>query len=207
MNQKLIEELESFKKFKKDFNFTQSEIIADEDNLVCENEILQDKEGNIVSETEKWINVGYKLKGLFPKALSNLFHYDFNFRGKRLSSIESFFQGIKFKDINLQNMIFEYSGIDSNVIKIASDHDWKITGIIYWQGQPIKRDSKEYDDLVDELYISAIQNKLYRNILKKVDKKIIHSIGIDDKQETVFTRYEFEFMINCLVAFIKSQDN
>ncbi len=74
---------------------------------------------------------------------------------------------------------------------------------MYWQGKEIKRDSDEYDNLVDELYISAIQNPLYRNVLKNINKPIIHSIGEVDKKKTVFTRYEFEFMLNCLVEFLK----
>ena len=120
-----------------------------------------------------------------------------------MSSIETFFQGIKIKDKDTQDYIFIYSGLDSNNIKVASDFNWKESGIIYWQGKAIKRDSEEYIDLIDELYISAIQNPLYRNVLKNVNKPIIHSIGEVDKKETVFTRYEFEFMLNCLVAFLK----
>ena len=120
-----------------------------------------------------------------------------------LTPWKKFFQGIKIKDKDTQNYIFKYSGLDSNNIKVASDFNWKETGIVYWQGKAIKRDSEEYDGLVDELYISAIQNPLYRNVLKNVNKSIIHSIGETNKEETVFTRYEFEYMLNCLVAFLK----
>lgn len=95
--------------------------------------------------------------------------------------------------------------MDSNNIKIATSYNWKEKGIVYWQGKPIKRDSKEYEDLVDELYISAIQNPLYRNVLKNCDKDVIHIIGVEDKRETVFTRYEFEYQINCLINFLKGR--
>ena len=120
-----------------------------------------------------------------------------------MGSIEGFFQGIKFKDIDMQNLVIKYSRIDSNYIKIATDYDWKETGIIYWQGEPIDRFSKKYEDLVDELYISAIQNPLYRNVFKKCDKYILHEIGNTDPKETVFTRYEFEKQLNCLKDFLK----
>ena len=66
----------------------------------------------------------------------------------------------------------------------------------------VKRDSKEYDSLVDELYISAIQNPFYRNAIKKCPLPIIHAIGEETKEETVFTRYEFERMLNCLHDFL-----
>ncbi len=203
MDKKVREELKAFKEFKKKYEFKQKEILQEGEDLYCDGELLQKGEEKPIGETEKWINVGYKLKGSFSKVLSNLFHYEFVFEGKKMSSIETFFQGIKIKDKDTQDYIFIYSGLDSNNIKVASDFNWKETGIIYWQGKAIKRDSEEYIDLIDELYISAIQNPLYRNVLKNVNKPIIHSIGEVDKKETVFTRYEFEFMLNCLVAFLK----
>jgi len=105
----------------------------------------------------------------------------------------------------MQNYIFEYSGLNSNRVKACSDYDWKITGKVYWQGKEIDRYSKEYEDLVDEMYISAIQNPLYRNTLKKCEKYIMHSIGDKEKSETLFTRYEFEKELNCLKDFLKNK--
>ena len=203
MDRKIKKELKDFKNFKKKFEFIQKEIVQEGENLFCDGELLQRGEEKPIGETEKWINVGYKLKGPSSKVLSNLFPYEFVFRGKHLNSIETFFQGIKIKDKNTQEYVFKYSGLDSNNIKVASDFDWKESGIVYWQGKEIKRDSDEYDNIVDELYISAIQNPLYRNVLKNINKPIIHSMGEVDKKETVFTRYEFEFMLNCLVEFLK----
>lgn len=203
MEKNIKEELEKFKEFKKKFVFKQKEFVQDGENIYCDGEILCQGEDKIIGETEKWINAGYKFKGTFSKALSNLFPYEFTFKDKKLSSIEAFFQGIKIRDKDVQNYAFNYKGIDANTIKAASDFDWKETGTIYWQGIPIKRDGEEYNELVDELYISAIQNPLYRNVLKNVDRPIIHYIGKNDKSETVFTRYEFEYMLNCLVTYLK----
>ena len=137
---------------------------------------------------------------------SNLFPYKFKFKGKKLASIENFFQGIKFKDKKIQNYIFTYYGTNAVHIKVASNYNWKETGIIYWQGKAIKRDSMEYNLLIDELYISAAQNPIYRAALCNCDKPIIHSIGENDKKETTFTRYEFEFELNCLKDFIHQKE-
>ena len=60
--------------------------------------------------------------------------------------------------------------------------------------------------LVDELYVSAAQNPLYRQALKNVTNPIIHSVGKTLKSETVFTRYEFERELNSLSAFFKQID-
>ena len=106
----------------------------------------------------------------------------------------------------MQNLVFNYSGLTSNYIKVCSEYDWKKTGIVYWQGKEINRYSKEYEDIVDELYISAIQNLLYRNILKNTERYILHTIGLSEKRETVFTRYEFEFQLNCLKDFLKKYE-
>ena len=108
----------------------------------------------------------------------------------------------QFKDKDLQSKLFKYSGKEAVVLQKASDYNWKETGIVYWQGNPIKRDSKEYDDLIDELYISAIQNEFYRNAIKNCNLSIIHAMGEIDKKDTVFTRYEFEYMLNCLHDFL-----
>ena len=196
-------ELEEFKQFKNKYIFKEKEIYEIDGIKYCEETALIDEEGKTIGDSEKWVNVGYNIKGTYSKVLSNLFPYEFVFKGKKMGSIEGFFQGIKFKDIDMQNLVIKYSRIDSNYIKIATDYDWKETGIIYWQGEPIDRFSKEYEDLVDELYISAIQNPLYRNVLKKCDKYILHEIGNTDLKETVFTRYEFEKQLNCLKDFLK----
>lgn len=194
-------ELKEFINFKKNYNFKQLDIVEKEGNLYCKDLLLKDEHG-YVGETEEWVNVSYSLRGMYTKLLSNLFPYEFTFKGHTLNSIECFFQGIKFKDKNLQTKLFKYSGKEATVLQKASDYNWKETGIIYWQGKPIKRDSKEYDELVDELYISAIQNEFYRNAIKNCNLPIIHAIGVEDKKDTVFTRYEFEFMLNCLHDFL-----
>ncbi|MGN1270275.1 MAG: hypothetical protein ACI4UU_05375 [Clostridia bacterium] len=203
---KIKKELKEFLTYKNNYKFIQKELIEIDDCIYCENELLKDKDGNKISETENWIDVGYRNRGDFPQMLSNLFPYNFKFRGKKLASIENFFQGIKFKDKKTQNYVFTYYGTQAVHIKAASSYDWKETGEIYWQGKAIKRESKEYELLIDELYISATQNPLYRNILSNCNKQIIHSIGENDKKETTFTRYEFEFELNCLKDFIQSKN-
>jgi len=194
-------ELKEFIEFKNNYKFDYKEIIEDGDNLYCDGELLKDENGYI-SESSKWINVSYGLKGTFPKLLSNLFNYNFKFYDCDFGSIEGFFQGIKYKDIELQKQVFKYSGREAVSLKDATLYDWTKTGNIYFLGKEIKRDSLEYDQLVNELYISAIQNKLYRNAIKNCPLPIIHAIGKESKKETVFTRYEFELMLNSLHDFL-----
>lgn len=200
------EELRKFKEFKAKYEYKMEEVEIIDGKEYYDGLPLVDEDGRDIGECEKWINVGYRHKGPHAKALSNLFPYDFEFKGIKMHSIETFFQGVKFKDKELQDWVFSYSGLDSNYIQACSEYKWKETGILYWQGIPIDRMSTDYDNLIDELYISAIQNPLYRNILKNCKKRIIHTMGEAEKIETTFTRYEFEKQLNCLKDFVRSQE-
>ena len=54
------------------------------------------------------------------------------------------------------------------------------------------------------MYIALLQNPLYRSALKKVGNKyILHALGGKTKQDTVFTRYEFERELNMLKDFVQ----
>lgn len=201
-----IDELKRFKEFKKKYKYEMKNVEEIDGKEYYDGVPLIDEEGKEIGDCEKWINVGYKHSGPYAKVLSNLFPYEFEFRGKELKCIEAFFQGIKFKDITMQNMVFEYTALNSNYVKVCSGYDWKETGIVYWQGEKINRYSEEFDDLVDEMYISAIQNPLYRNVLKDCERNIIHTMGGKEKSDTVFTRYEFEKQLNCLKDFLKVEN-
>lgn len=202
---KIKKELNEFKKFKENYEFEQKDIKVIEGNKYCDGELLQAKDEPLLGESEKWINIGYKL-GSYSKLLSNLFPYEFTFRGVKLASIENFFQGIKFKDKKIQKYVCKYYGTEAVHIKNATSYNWKETYKVYWKGKEYDRLGKEYYELVDEMYISAIQNPLYRQVILNTSKPLIHSIGETNKEDTTFTRYEFEFEINCLKDFLKPKN-
>lgn len=203
LQNKISRELVEFKKFKQNYHFEFAGLTETDGVLYCKGKPLTDAESKIIPECGEWINIGYKIKLSASKVLSNLFPYRFWFKGHELYSIEAFFQGLKFPNPDIQRLIFTYSGTDAYHVRQASEYDWRQTGILYWQGMPVNRHAPEYDALVDELYISAFQNPLYRQALKNVNKYILHSIGNSDEHETVFTRKEFETQINALSAFAK----
>lgn len=207
---KIKKELAQFKQFKSKYSFTPINLVEKQDGSIFAGDVCvrEGKEGEWVGETDTFVNVGYKIHGSMPKALSNLFPYEFYFKGQKLGAIEPVFQSFKFKDKKMQKLLFKYSGLNSNNIKSASDYDWKRTGEIYFLGKKMNRFEKDYEDFIDELYISAIQNPLYRNVLKNVGEKyILHAMGEPKKENTTFTREEFEKELNCLKDFVifKSQ--
>lgn len=203
---KILTELREFKKFKQNFVWEQLPLEDIAGKLYCAGFPLYDAEGKLIGECEKWINVGIMIKSPLSRALSNLFPYDFVFRGFQLKGVEGFFQGVKFKNPDIQKVVFNYSGFNAYCLKAATDCRWQDDGYLYWQGTPIKRDSAEYADMVDELYIAAAQNPLFRQALKNVDRTIIHSIGKTDRTETVLTRDEYEAEMNSLATFLKEYD-
>lgn len=206
---KIRKELKEFRKFKDNYQFKMLELDEKEDGGIFLGNIClrENKDSEWLGECEDFVNVGYKIHGAKPKVLSNLFPYKFYFKGFWLESIESVFQSFKFKDKTMQRLLFSYNGLNSNNIKAASDYDWKKSGIIYFQGKKIDRFSKEIENFIDELYISALQNPLYRNVIRNTgDKYILHAMGEKDNHLTGFTRYEFEKELNTLKDFVLSKD-
>lgn len=63
---------------------------------------------------------------------------------------------------------------------------------MYWRGIPIKRDSKEYQDLLDKAFNALSENKGFqRALLATNNATLTHSIGKNKITETVLTRQEF----------------
>ena len=200
-----LKDLRNFKSFLLNYKFEMLDVTSVDGDLYCSGEPIMIN-GKYIGEGENWVNVTSAIQSTHSKMLSNLYPYDIKFDGRKLRSLEGFFQGIKFKDSKVQKEVLKYFGVNALITKGASDYNWKETGIIYWKGKPINRFSEEYDELVKKLYISAIQNKLYRSALKTCPKKIVHIIGDESKKDSVFTRYEFEYMLNALREYLQEED-
>ena len=194
--------LDKFKKYRQEF--TLKEVKVDGDNYYFNN-ILVDDGTNRVWEGENFILVKYGAKNSISRVLSNLYPMSFKFRSKKVSSIESVLQGIKYKDKKTQAKVFGYSGVDAYHTRACNSFDfWGNDGVLYWQGKPIKRESEDYQNFVDELYLSAFKNPLYfRALIATGDKYLLHHIGRIDPKETVLTRYEYESRLYALQRLAK----
>lgn len=194
--------LDKFKKYRQEF--TLKEVKVDGDNYYFNN-ILVDDGTNRVWEGENFILVKYGAKNSISRVLSNLYPMSFKFRGKKVSSIESVLQGIKYKNKRTQAKVFGYSGVDAYHTRACNSFDfWGNDGVLYWQGKPIKRESEDYQNFVDELYLSVFKNPLYfRALIATDDKYLLHHIGRVDPKETVLTRYEYESRLYALQRLAK----
>jgi len=198
--------VEEYTQFRENFEFNYIKLEQKGEDIYFNNELVQDTEKKY-AEGDSFINVGYNFKNSNSRTLSNLYPMRFKFRGKWVNSIEGVLQGIKYKDKKLQNLVLQYSGLDAYHTRAGNSLDfWGETGILYWQGKPIIRQSTEYQLFLDELYICALNNPLYKRcLLASGDKYILHHIGREDAKETVLTRYEYELRLNSLRQFIKTK--
>ena len=69
---------------------------------------------------------------------------------------------------------------------------WWQSQTLYWQGHPYKRDSDEYQNLLNKAYNALSTNSGFMNALKATNNaNLTHSIGKNKPSETVLTSSEF----------------
>lgn len=124
-------------------------------------------------------------------ALSNFAPHPFTFRDHEVSSMEGFLQGLKFKSSEMQLEIFKKVGIGAK--RAGRGKNWQRTQTLWIQGEPIKRESQEYQDILDEAFNAMFdQNIKARKALMATQNAVLkHSIGRHKANETVLTRTEF----------------
>lgn len=123
--------------------------------------------------------------------LSNFFPHPFVFRGMPVASMEGFLQGLKFKSPEMQREVFVLVGMAAK--KAGSRKNWRRTQTLWLQGEPVKRSSPEYQDILDEAYDAMYeQNAAFRKALADSGDAVLrHSVGKSDESETVLTVREF----------------
>jgi predicted NAD-dependent protein-ADP-ribosyltransferase YbiA (DUF1768 family) len=122
-------------------------------------------------------------------ALSNFKCRPFIFRGHQIMSMEGFLQGLKFNDKNIQLEVFEMVGLAAK--RRGARKNWGST--LWLFGQPIERNGKEYQNILDEAYEAMFtQNEKARKaLIASGNATLTHSIGRKNANETVLTRTEF----------------
>lgn len=95
-------------------------------------------------------------------ALSNFAPHPFVIDGVECNSMEGFLQSLKFKEPEMQKEVCKLVGKAAKAR--GSKKNWKQTRILYWQGQEIKRDSQEYQDLLDRAYAALSKNEGFKKL-------------------------------------------
>lgn len=127
----------------------------------------------------------------FPAGtLSNFAPHPFVIDGVQCNSMEGFLQSLKFKDVEMQKAICLLVGKAAK-FKGKKKKWWK-TQTLYWQGKEFKRDSEEYQELLDRAFDALAQNTGFQKALLATGTATLeHSIGKSKITETVLTRQEF----------------
>ncbi len=144
------------------------------------------------------MEVGGNNKEYPGRNLSNFFPHPFVFRGIPVASMEGFLQGMKFKSPEMQREVFKLVGFAAK--KKGAPKNWQQSQTLWYQGHPIPRRSKVYQDLLDEAYDAMYeQNAAFRKALEDThDATLTHSIGKTNESETVLTIREFIGRLNKL---------
>lgn len=143
-------------------------------------------------------------QGPIGSALSNLHHYEFTFRGVSCASIEGVLQAVKKQDPATQIEICKRSGMFA---KQSGGQSWRRKQTLWWQGKPMKRKSREYQDFLDELFAACYlhNEKARKALLASGDATLSHRIGKRKQEDTVLMQQEFISRLHKLRAQLQLQ--
>lgn len=124
-------------------------------------------------------------------ALSNFARHPFELDGVQIESMEGFLQSLKFANPDMQEHICTLYGKKAKMS--GKGKRWFEDQTLYWRGQPIARDSQDYQDLLDRAYDAMFRQntKARKALLATGDAVLKHSIGRRKTNETVLTKQEF----------------
>lgn len=135
------------------------------------------------------MDIGTK-KGYPSEALSNFAPHPFIIDGVQCNSMEGFLQSLKFQSLDMQKYVCTLIGIKAK--NKGRKKNWHETQTLYWRGIAYKRDSDEYQALLDRAYNELAKNKSFRRaLLATQNATLTHSIGKNKITETVLTEREF----------------
>lgn len=129
--------------------------------------------------------------GLYPSGvLSNLCSNGFRFDRMVCGSMEGFLQSLKRQDRDKQRQICSMKGGNARKMSVTS---WQTDQIVWWKGQAIDRQGKEYQDLLRRAYQAMFeQNERFRMALMQTRGiTLTHSEGETNPYKTILTPAEF----------------
>ena len=132
----------------------------------------------------------------FPSAsLSNFVPHSFTIDGVECASMEGFLQSLKFSNPEMQIEVCKLVGKAAKFK--GKKKKWWRTQTLHWQGKEIKRDSQEYQDLLDRAFDELAKNSGFQKALVATrGATLTHSIGKRKIEETVLTTQEFISRLN-----------
>lgn len=128
--------------------------------------------------------------GYPASALSNFSPHPFVFDGVECNSMEGLLQSFKFSNPNIQKEVCKLVGKKAKFK--GKKKKWWRTQTLYWLGVEYKRDSAEYQLLLDRAFDALSENQSFMQaLLSTGTSPLTHSVGKTKPSETVLTQYEF----------------
>lgn len=135
------------------------------------------------------MDIGSK-SGYPSSALSNFAPHPFEIDGVQCASMEGWLQSLKTKSPDMQRHLCSLVGLGAK--RMGRKKAWWRHQVLYWQGVEYKRDSEEYQQLLDRAYEALALNEGFRRaLLSTGDAVLKHSMGRTNPKETVLTQSEF----------------
>jgi hypothetical protein len=131
-------------------------------------------------------------KAPYPaNALSNFSPHKFVIDGVECNSMEGFLQSLKFQNPDMQVEVCKLVGFAAK--RKGANKNWKEQQLLWWRGIGVKRNSPEYQALLDRAFTAmATQCDGFKRALKAAQGAVFtHSMGKNKEQETVLTEREF----------------
>lgn len=133
--------------------------------------------------------------GYPSSALSNFAPHKFVIDGVECNSMEGFLQSLKFQNKEMQKEVCKLVGVRAKYK--GKKKKWWRTQTLYWYGVEYKRDSQEYQNLLDRAFFELSKNESFqRALLATGNSTLTHSIGKNKITHTVLTEREFISRLN-----------
>lgn len=142
----------------------------------------------------------------FPASnLSNFAPHAFTIDGVECASMEGFLQSLKFSNPEMQKEVCKLVGRAAKFK--GKKKKWYRDQTLYWQGKSYKRDSDEYQELLDRAYDQLSKNDGFRKaLLATGNATFTHSMGKNKQSETVLTVKEFTSRLTKIRERLKKEN-
>lgn len=142
----------------------------------------------------------------FPASnLSNFAPHAFTIDGVECASMEGFLQSLKFSNPEMQKEVCKLVGRAAKFK--GKKKKWYRDQTLYWQGNSYKRDSDEYQELLDRAYDQLSKNEGFRKaLLATGNATFTHSMGKNKQSETVLTVKEFTSRLTKIRERLKKEN-
>ena len=109
-------------------------------------------------------------------SLSNFAPHGFVIDGVECASMEGFLQSLKFSNPDMQKEVCKLIGRAAK--SKGANKNWQQKQILYWQGKTYKRNSQEYQDLLDRAFNALAENTSFQKaLLATGNATLTHSKG------------------------------